>query len=121
VAFGLLVGLAAAELGLSRLAPRLGAPRLPLKYDVVAIDRLATGEAYVSFDAELGWTTTPNLDRWRYHHDAEGRRSDRAYSSQPAPDVKRLSAYGDSFTYCEEIDFEDCWTPKLERLLPGTP
>jgi hypothetical protein len=32
----------------------------------------------------------------------------------------RISAYGDSFTYCEEVDLADCWTPMLEQQLPHT-
>jgi hypothetical protein len=45
-------------------------------------------------------------------------RAGRDYSSTPDSGVRRIAAYGDSFTYCEDVDIEDCWTSKLEELLP---
>ena len=119
---GLLIAAALGELGLRIAGPAVGAPRLPLTYDRVALDRIASGDAYVAFDAGLGWLPTPLVDRIggdvHYRHNAAGLRSDRGYASTPEPGLRRIAAYGDSFTYCEEADIEDCWTSKLEELLP---
>src|SRR5207249_3786660 len=41
-------------------------------------------------------------------------------SSIPSPGVRRILAYGDSFTHCEDVEIQDCWTSRLEQLLPGT-
>jgi hypothetical protein len=125
VLFGLLIALVLAEAYLRTLGRPAGATRwLPLSYSVDAIDRLATGEAYVRFEPKLGWITTPRADRRpgtiRYRHNAAGLRSDREYSPTPPAGTRRLSAYGDSFTNCEEVDIDDCWTRRLERQLPGT-
>ena len=43
-------------------------------------------------------------------------RADRDYAQTPPPGVRRILAYGDSFTYCGENDIDDCWTRKLEKL-----
>src|SRR2546425_5148120 len=59
---GLLLALALAESVLRLAGPSLAAPRLPLKYDVAAIDRLASGQSYLTFDADLGWRPTPDVD-----------------------------------------------------------
>ena len=121
---GLLVALLIAELVLRFVAPTLAAPRLPLSYDHGAIDQLAAGEAYVTYDRELGWVPTPSVERVRggrrYRHNQDGLRSDRVYEREPQPGVRRVLAYGDSYTYCEEVRIEDCWTTELEKQLPGS-
>jgi hypothetical protein len=121
---GLLIPLLLGELLLRFVAPTLAAPRLPLTYDHQAIDQLVAGDAYVSYDATLGWLPTPNVDRVRgsrrYRHNEDGLRAERGYDRRPPVGVQRLLAYGDSYTYCEEVRIGDCWTTDLERLLPDT-
>lgn len=122
--FGLVLAVVVAELTLRLAPPAQAAVRLPLSYDVDAIDRIAAGEAYVSFDPELGWVPTPGADlrggTTRYAHNQAGLRALREYSPQPAPGWRRFSAYGDSFTYCMEVSIGNCWTEKLAAALPQT-
>ena len=118
---GLLLALGLAEVGLRLAGPALGSPRLPLAYDTEAIDRLALGDAYVTFDAEVGWVPTPNADRMggdvRYRHNRDGLRAERVYEPGPPSGTRRIAAYGDSFTYCEEVELEECWTERLAEML----
>jgi hypothetical protein len=53
----------------------------------------------------------------RYRHNAAGLRAEREYAQQPAAGQRRILAYGDSFTYCEEVDIEECWTTGLGEEL----
>ena len=110
-----------------RVRPDLAGSRLALAYDPGALDAIATGDRYVSFDADLGWLPTPNVERRTqgtvYRHNRAGLRvSDltREYSTTPTPGVQRLLAYGDSFTYCEEVNIGQCWTKKLEDAMPSS-
>jgi hypothetical protein len=43
-----------------------------------------------------------------------GFRAEREYSLEPPPGVRRIAAFGDSFTHCDEVSFQDCWTNRLE-------
>ena len=96
---------------------------LPLRYDVRAIDELAAGRSYIEYDPVLGWVTTPLAERTlegiEYSNNADGLRAKRDYSLTPEPGIIRISAYGDSYTYCDEGRLEDCWTRRLERDLPN--
>jgi hypothetical protein len=131
ILFGLLLALALAEAGL-RLAgptlaharPSLFSPRVPFPYDTAALDDLATGRTPVMLDPDLGWVNTPDFDQQGptvyNRHNHAGMRADREYSPTPAPGVRRIAAYGDSFTYCDDVDLADCWTRRLEERLPNT-
>src|SRR5262245_19507134 len=136
LAFGIVLCVCVAELvlrvgegGIMMIGGRFGIRALsdqllPLGYDTRAIDALAGGQAYVLFDRELGGVATPGVD-WlhdgvRYQNNADGLRGDRTYSAMPAVGTRRISAYGDSFTYCEQVEFQDCWTRGLEQELPNT-
>jgi hypothetical protein len=113
--------LALAEFGLRFASPAFATRLLPLSYNLAALDQIAAGEAYVAFDPLLGWTGTPGADRRggeiRYRHNAAGLRAERDYPAGRPDQVRRILAYGDSFTYCEEVDVEECWTTVLEEEL----
>lgn len=119
---GLALGLA--ELYLRLAMPASPAIRLPLSYDTEALDLIAQGEAYLAFDAELGWQPRPGVDvrlgGSRYVHNQAGLRAPREYAPRPEPGVRRLAAFGDSFTYCQEVSIGNCWTEQLSEELPGT-
>lgn len=75
-------------------------------------DFLARGEGRsVDHDAELGWI--PKLER-----NAAGMRDDREYTPEPAPGVLRIAAFGDSFTYAEDVALEESWGKQLAALDP---
>jgi hypothetical protein len=124
VLMALIVALLLAELGLRLLAPIPAQHLLPFAYRHDALRSIAGGDSYIRFDAELGWTTA----RASVHQDGGvvyrtnqgGLRADKEYSIEPLPAVRRLAAFGDSFTHCDEVEFSDCWTSELERDWPGT-
>jgi hypothetical protein len=95
-------------------------------YDIAALDAIVAGDRQVSFDAELGWVSTPYVEGSEkkgvtYRHNRDGVRVgdlERSYSSAPVPGVQRLVAYGDSFTYCTTVNMNQCWTKRLEDALP---
>lgn len=124
VAMGLVLGLALAELWL-RLAPPIPPQfMLPLPYKHEDLQRIAREETYIRFDATLGWVPTPNSIHEgggiTYRTNRAGLRAEREYSLQPRPERRRLAAFGDSFTYCEEVELADCWTSQLERQWAGS-
>ena len=122
LAFGLVLALLVAELGLRLLAPVRPMRLLPFSYDAESIDRLVAAEANLTFDADLGWEPSPDVDRVgdekiSYSHNHAGLRADREYEPVPPPGIRRYAAYGDSFTYCTDSTVGNCWTHKLEQLL----
>ena len=123
VCLGVLLALALAELGLRLAGPAVAAPRLPLSYKQFPADEIPRGLGPLAFSRELGWVTAPDatasVGTVRYRHNRAGLRSDREHTSTPAPGSRRLTAYGESFTYCWAVDLADCWTERLERLLPN--
>jgi hypothetical protein len=122
VVFGLIIGLALAEIWL-RLSPPI-APQymLPLPYKHDELRRVAREETYIRFDAALGWLPTPDSSHQGgdipYRTNRAGLRAEREYPLGPPPETRRLAAFGDSFTYCEEVELEDCWTTQLQRQWP---
>ena len=119
---GLALGLA--ELYLRLALPTSPAVRLPMSYDLEALDLIARGEAYLAFDAELGWQPRPaadaRIDGSRYTHNQAGLRAPREYAPSPGPGIRRFAAFGDSFTYCQEVSIGNCWTEQLAEELPAT-
>jgi hypothetical protein len=117
---GVLLGLLLAELILRFAIPP---PRLllPLAYDTESLQLIASGEAYISYDRELGWLPTPNVSQrvgtTRYTHNRVGLRAERDY--QDAPPGRRYAAFGDSFTYCQEVSIGACWTERLAGSQDG--
>ena len=129
IGLGVVVAIVVAELGVRLAGPRLASPaaRLPLDIPPAMVDRFATGQLRLKLDFDLGWRPTPGYDGVdpgragvRYRHNRDGLRADRDSTATLRAGLRRMSAYGDSFTYCNEVNFEDCWTHRLERLLPST-
>jgi hypothetical protein len=120
----LLIGLVIAETAVRLIPPFPSAELLPLPEFPRRIRRLASGEAYVRFDQELGWVTTPGVTRRAegvaYTTNRAGQRSDRDYPPDPPAGFRRLVAFGDSYTYCHEVNNSDCWAAQLERSWPHT-
>jgi hypothetical protein len=121
-----------AEYGFRYVAPGVAAPRLPLNYSDQGLENIITQFEHpssvakwdLSFEPDLGWVPTPSVVREaksvRYRHNAAGLRADREYAQRPPSGARRYAAYGDSFTYCADVELDDCWTHDLEEALPGT-
>lgn len=121
---GLIVPLGVAEgyLRVARPIPRSNL--LPYPYQYQDLQRIIDGNAYVTFDQELGWTPTPGATRRQdgvsYAANRVGLRAERDYADLPPNGIRRISAFGDSYTYCENVELRDCWTSQLELRLPNT-
>lgn len=124
ILFGLLLGVLLSELLLRIVRPVPADELLPLKYKQDRLRLLSEGATYVQFDSELGWVSTPNTTRRgtpiTYQNNRAGLRATREYAVDPPAGTRRLAAFGESFTYCQESNLADCWTDQLEHLLPRT-
>ncbi len=83
--------------------------------------RAPAGDAVSSsgqFDAELGWTVGPGFVEGRVSANSWGARGGLEYAAEPAPDMLRLACFGDSFTWCAEVDDADTWQVALAELDP---
>jgi hypothetical protein len=115
----LLLGLAGAEAAV-RLRPPLPTDELlPLPFHHQEVARLAAHDAYLRFDADLGWSLEPDVrrpdDGVIYQTNAAGLRAEREYSVEPPAGVRRVAAFGDSFTHCDEVGYQECWSARLEQ------
>ena len=113
-----LLGVGLAEAAVRRLQPVPETELLPFSFQPIQIERMAAGDSYLRFDPDLGWSQRPGArvvdDGIVYQANGAGFRSEREYSLEPPPGVRRLAAFGDSFTHCDEVGLEDCWTTRLE-------
>ncbi|MBK7950709.1 MAG: SGNH/GDSL hydrolase family protein [Deltaproteobacteria bacterium] len=127
---GSILGLALVE-GICRLgvedgsrspATLWGSPLMPKDpRDLRAAGRSEARYRYLEIDPKLGWTVAPGAELDEdaaYHADAAGLRTLPGREAfDPGTSSRRIAAFGDSFTHCDEVDFEDCWTHLLEREL----
>jgi hypothetical protein len=121
---GLVLGLLLVEGALRLVQPIPSEQLLPLTFHERRLRRLVKGEAYVTYDQTLGWVTTPGI-RQRignhlYRHNDDGLRAEREYALAPPSGVRRIAAFGDSFTYCHEVNFQYCWTEQVGEAWPVT-
>ena len=70
-----------------------------------------------AFDAELGWTTGPGFRSGdgRIASNSIGARGRREYARPRPPGVVRVATFGDSFTWCDQVDDDETWQVALER------
>jgi len=124
VLFGLAVALLFGEVALRIVRPVPEDHLLPFPYRHDLLARIVAGETYVRFDADLGWAPNPGAVRRETGvvHEANGAgiRAAREFPVEPPPGVRRLAAFGDSFTYCDEVELADCWAARLETAWPAT-
>jgi hypothetical protein len=124
VVFGLLLGLLFGEIALRIVSPVKADDLLPLTYDRAGLERIAAHDTYITFDRELGWTVAPGMSRPAadaiYTSNSAGMRSSREYALEPPETGPRLAAFGDSFTHCDDVENDECWTSQLEAAIPGT-
>jgi hypothetical protein len=117
-AITVLLGLGLAEAAVRRVQPVPESELLPFPFHHVEIARIANRESYLRFDPELGWSQEPGArgvdDGIVFQANEAGFRADREYALEPTPGVRRLAAFGDSFTHCDEVSVQDCWTTRLE-------
>lgn len=82
---------------------------------------LAAGRAVASgFDRDLGWTKFSGAgDSDGDSVDEHGaRRVPREAPRVAGPETLRIATFGDSFTWCSEVEDHETWQVELERLEP---
>jgi len=67
---------------------------------------------FVGQDPILGWVPISNSN-------SAGMRDDREYKRVSAPDIVRISAFGDSFTYGSDVALGETWEKQLGILTPS--
>lgn len=78
---------------------------------------------YDRHDPQLGWALAPNLQAVRHANhppvttNGQGWRSRRDFTIDKPPQVTRIIALGDSFTFGEEVGDDDPWPAQLESQL----
>lgn len=86
-----------------------------------ALDRyLETEDSYIVHDPELGWAIRPNASSGSglYRSNGRGLRADRDHTAQARPGILRVLTFGDSFTHCDDVAFDESWQEQLSRLAP---
>lgn len=94
--------------GLSRLEPD--------QKELLAklLDRVSRGiPAFVGLDSELGWVVS------KADANSAGMRGNREYASDPPPEGLRIAAYGDSYTFGDEVTNEENWTSRVSAMRPS--
>ncbi|MCC6177404.1 MAG: SGNH/GDSL hydrolase family protein [Chloroflexi bacterium] len=123
VVFGLLLGAIFGEIALRVVSPVPAEDLLPLQYDRAGLERIAAGDTYITFDQQLGWTVAKGLERASnsatYRSNSAGMRANREYGLERPTTGPRLAAFGDSFTHCDDVENDECWTAQLEAAVPG--
>jgi hypothetical protein len=97
----------------------LGPPQPHLTRLTNLVEKLEAeeGRSLFTYDVELGWSFRPGAvsEDGRYHIDDRGiRTGTRAASGREGPVV---ALYGDSFTFCSDVLYEESWGYQLEKLL----
>lgn len=116
--------MAGTEIGVRWYGPVAPANLLPFPIRHAELARLAVGDTYIRFDQVLGWSQRPATrtldDGIEFAANAAGFRSDREYAQTPPLGVSRVAAFGDSFIHCDEVQYQDCWTTRLESAWNGS-
>lgn len=79
---------------------------------------LVDRQSILAFDARLGWVVPPSARNRKFRTNRAAVRSHREYSPEPPPGVIRLAAFGDSFTFGDEVTDAGTWERQLETLDP---
>jgi hypothetical protein len=107
--------------GLKLLKKVSGTGYYPILTHSLTKDHLNTLQAivkgtttYLTHSPVLGWTIKPN-GFWDnlYRANSKGIRGDREYQFIPKKNRVRISAFGDSFTHCDEVKNESTWQEQL--------
>jgi hypothetical protein len=101
------------------LSARLGFPIINRKQFLAeqsaALERLARNESpRAQIHSVLGWQYGSNFASETDNLNAHGLRALRDYADQPLPGVTRIAAFGDSFTYCNEVSDTESWPHQIE-------
>lgn len=82
------------------------------------LDEYRTAGTFGSHHPTLGWTVPKANTTQDFTSNSQGIRAKREYTLEPAPDILRISAFGDSFTFGSEVLDRDTWEEQLGRSDP---
>jgi len=71
------------------------------------------GVEHNNMDGPTGWVTAPP------EANSAGMRDNREYDTVSPHGITRMLAFGDSFTYGDEVALEDAWTKRITALAPS--
>lgn len=71
---------------------------------------------YAEYSPLLGWKIKSNFHSQRININSEGIRSFRNYEKHPGEGNIRISTFGDSFTFGDEISDRETWQWQLEKI-----
>jgi hypothetical protein len=76
---------------------------------------------FMQMDPELGWVPGQRRGETKIYDalNSAGMRDDREYDKQPAPDSVRIAAFGESFTYGNEVQLGENWAKLMPELEPA--
>jgi hypothetical protein len=103
-----------------------GTPLVPRSFEAVRrrhaviLERARTRGSFYVADPELGWTVgaSRESENGLYRSSAEGlRAADVGVRLREGGARPRVALVGDSYTFCEEIAFGDCWSHHLSLAL----
>jgi len=89
-------------------APRVSALSQKQKIYLREFLKLKKGK-HVGQDPVLGWVAVSGVN-------SAGIRDDREYEKIPATNTIRISAFGDSFTFGEDVELRDTWAKQLTAI-----
>lgn len=69
---------------------------------------------YVVFSPSLGWSIKKNGASRLYQASSSGIRAVQEYAFTPSPGIRRISAFGDSFTHCDGVAHNLTWQTIME-------
>ena len=70
-------------------------------------------------DADVGWRYRPGFRNAANQINLQGVRANKEYDRAPAPGIRRVAAFGDSFVYGTEVADADAWASLIEAKFPG--
>jgi hypothetical protein len=88
--------------------------RLSEEQKALIATRLAESGSLRGHHPVLGWSPVPLLHTEQVTVNSQGIRAERDYSREVPPNVVRVSAFGDSFTFGSDVRNSDTWESQLE-------
>lgn len=81
------------------------------------IERVILQETnFQRYSAELGWTNYEGRRAGLYEINSQGLRGNRTYEREASPELLRICAFGDSFTFGDEVILSDSWAAMIESI-----
>jgi hypothetical protein len=72
-----------------------------------------TSKSILTYSPTLGWTVKKGGKTKLYQTNSQGIRGDKKFSFIPSNQTIRISAFGDSFTFSEDVNNDDAWAKIL--------